>query len=122
VLRSKAQLWLFTALMLAESACTAGPRRVEFPAPQPFTERQQLEIWRAGKARTLHAVVQSGDRLSGVPVHRPPSCDSCRVTFAVAEIDSVRAVDIERAALLIHGMVFGFAAVALIAWRNASDD
>ncbi len=113
---------LFTTLMLAQSACTAGPRRVEFPAPQPFTLRQQLEIWRAGKARTLHAVVQSGDSVSGVPVYRPPSCDSCRVTFAVAEIDSVRAVNIERAALLTHGLVFGFTAAALIAWRISDDD
>jgi hypothetical protein len=44
------------------------------------------------------------------------------VTFAVAEIDSVRAVDIERAALLTHGLVFGFIAAALIAWRISDHD
>jgi hypothetical protein len=44
------------------------------------------------------------------------------VTLAVAEIDSVRFVSVERAALMTHALVLGFAAVALIAWRESSPD
>jgi hypothetical protein len=113
---------LLTGLILVETACTVGPRRVELPTPQPLAPRQQLEVWRERKARTLHAVVQTRDSLSGVPVHRPPSCDSCRVTLALAEIDSVRVVSIERAALMTHGLVLGFTAAALIAWRISDRD
>ena len=99
-----------------------GPRRVEFPTAQPFPTRQQLEVWRGRKASTLHAVLQTRDSLSGVPVYRPPSCDSCRVTLPLAEIDSVRAVSVEKAALLTHGLVFGFAAVVALAWRMSDGD
>ena len=99
-----------------------GPRRVEFPTAQSFPARQQLEIWRGRKARTLHAVLQTRDSLSGVPVHRPPSCDSCRVTLPLAEIDSVRAVSVEQAALMTHGLVFGFMAFAALALRMSHRD
>jgi hypothetical protein len=44
------------------------------------------------------------------------------MTFPLAEIDSARAVNVERAALLTHGLVFGFAASALIAWRVSDRD
>jgi hypothetical protein len=44
------------------------------------------------------------------------------VTIAVAAIDSVRTVDIERAALLTHGLMLGFTVVALIVWRVSEGD
>jgi hypothetical protein len=110
-----------TGLILVETAC-AGPHRVEFPSSQPFPQRQQLEIWQGRKARTLHAVVQGRDSLSGVPVHRPPGCDSCRVSLPLAEIDSVRAVSVERAALATHALVLGFAALVAVAWGASEGD
>jgi hypothetical protein len=111
-----------TGLIFLQAACTAEPRRVELPTPQPFAPRQQLEVWRGRQARTLHSVVQTKDSLSGVLVHRPLSCDSCRVTLALAEIDSVRVVNVERAALMTHGLLLGFTAAALIAWRISDRD
>lgn len=121
-MRSIPSRLLLTGLVLVEAACTVGPRRVELPTPEPLPPRQQLEVWRGRKARTLHAVVQTRDSLSGVPVHRPPSCDSCRVTVALTEIDSVRAVSVERAALMTHGLVLGITAAALIGWRISDRD
>jgi hypothetical protein len=113
---------LLTGLILGEPACTVGPRRVELPTPQPLGPRQQLEVWRGRQAHTLHAVVQTRYSLSGVPVHRPPDCDSCRVTLALTDIDSVRVVNIERVALMTHGLVLGFTAAALVAWRLSDRD
>jgi len=114
---------LLTGLMLLQPACKVGPRLVELPpTPQPFAPRQQLEVWRGRQARTLHAVVQTKDSLSGVPVYRPPSCDSCRVTLALAEIDSVRVVSVERAALMAHALVLGFTAAALFSWSRSDRD
>jgi hypothetical protein len=115
-------LALLTALLLLEAACTAGPRRVDLPTPAPLGPRQELELWQAGKPRTLHAVVQARDSISGVPVHRPPTCRSCRVTLALADIDSVRVVSSDRSALLAQGLVLGFAAAALVAWRISEGD
>jgi hypothetical protein len=99
-----------------------GPRRLEGPLPPHFQPTQQLEIWSKNEARTLHAVVQRGDSLYGIPLRGPISCDSCRVGFALGDIDSVRAVSTDRSALLTQGLVLGFAAAALVAWRIAEGD
>ena len=59
---------------------------------------------------------------SGTGLQCPPSCDSCRVTFPLAEIDSVRAVSVEQAAFMTHGLVLGFTAATLLAWRMSDRD
>jgi hypothetical protein len=44
------------------------------------------------------------------------------VAIALAEIDSVRAVSVERSALVAHALVLGFTLGTLIAIRASSDD
>ena len=60
--------------------CACAPQRVVLPtAPASFKPRQELQVWQGREAVTLHGVRITGDSLSGVPVWKPPDCDSCRV-------------------------------------------
>jgi hypothetical protein len=61
----------------------------------------------------LHAVRLESDTLSGVPFHKHPSCDTCRVVFAVAEVDSLRLGNRERTYFGVMGLVAAFAALAI---------
>lgn len=58
--------------------------------PTPIDPRDRYEFWSHGTGHQLHAVQVVGDSIQGVPWWKDPACDSCRVTLARAEIDSVR--------------------------------
>jgi hypothetical protein len=51
---------------------------------------QQVQVWRKNKALRWHGVVISTDSVSGLHFLAPLDCDSCRVTYPVSEIDSIR--------------------------------
>ena len=42
--------------------------------------------------------------MSGVPFHRPPDCDSCRIVFARTTVDSMFVGNQERGALRSLGL------------------
>jgi hypothetical protein len=79
-----------TLLILAGCSSYQHGRPLE-AVPLPAPTRERFEVWSAGKAHQLHALRIENDSLVGVPWWNDPACDSCRVVFARAEVDSVRA-------------------------------
>lgn len=71
------------------SACGAGWRRTDLQEGA-LKPRQAVQVWRAGKGTNWHAVLIRADTVYAVPLIRPVSCDSCRVSMPRAEIDSMR--------------------------------
>ena len=74
---------------LGAGACGAGWRRSDLQ-PGALKPRQQVQLWRGGSATRWHAVVIAHDTISAIPFTRPSACDSCRVRFPRAEVDSIR--------------------------------
>ncbi len=74
--------------MLVQS-CSTGWRRVNPPPGVQWPAQQRAQVWRGGQSVQWHSVRVSRDSISGVPFVQPPSCDSCRVGVALAEVDSV---------------------------------
>lgn len=58
--------------------------------PDPIAPADRYEFWSHGTGHQLHAVRVVGDSVIGVPWWNDPSCDSCRVALARADVDSVR--------------------------------
>jgi hypothetical protein len=110
-------------LLLLIAGCGAGWRRVD-PTPMILPWSQQVQVWQRGRARVLHAVTRTPDALSGVPFHLPVDCDSCRVTFPLASIDSLRVGNMERGAYRSIGLaVLGVSALAgLLYWAGVGSD
>jgi len=75
------------------AACSAGWRRVPLATPRDLPQHQQVQVWRGSQATRLEGLVISGDSASGYPFPRPPGCDTCRVAFALAQVDSIRQGD-----------------------------
>lgn len=78
----------FAALALGVTAC-AGWHRVEV-APESLPPRQDVQVWTGHDSRTLHGVVITPDSVYGVPFQLPLACDTCRVAFPRARVDSIR--------------------------------
>jgi hypothetical protein len=123
-IRMRTHVWpvRFAAIAWLITACAVGPRAVPIPPPGALPPRQDLEVWQATQATTLHAVVVTPDSLTGVPVWQSPSCDPCRVAIPLPAIDSIREVSTDKAALGTVAYVAGFAAVALLVWQAAAGD
>ncbi len=56
----------------------------------PLGRRDQVRLWARGEAHQVHGVVVRGDSVIAVPFTRPPTCDSCALRFALADVDSVQ--------------------------------
>jgi hypothetical protein len=104
--------------------CACAPQRVVLPtAPASFKPRQELQVWQGREAVTLHGVRITGDSLSGVPVWKPPDCDSCRVSIPVRGIDSIRTAHNERAGMLAASIPFvALGALGVIFALSAGND
>ena len=89
VLRSAVRLFV----VLGIGGCAAGWRQHELMSLGPLPARQQVQIWAAGRALRLHGVIIGADTVSGVPFLQSLDCDSCRVRFGRAEVDSLRIGD-----------------------------
>jgi hypothetical protein len=112
---------LTLAVML--SACAPAPQQVPIPAENGgFKPRQEVEIWRGSKATTLHRVQVRSDSLMGVPLWRPPECDSCRVVMPLREIDSLRTVSTERSWMLLASVPFVALGVVAATWALTEGD
>ncbi len=55
----------------------------------------------------LHSGVFTSDSVAGVPFTEHPDCDTCRVSYALAEVDSIRVGHPERGLLEGTGVVLG---------------
>jgi hypothetical protein len=99
------------ALVLActLSGCSVWHRSDDGLA-QPRAARDRVQLWIGTRAYEVHGVAVRGDSVSAVPLWQPPTCDSCRLNFALADVDSVRAQDVSGEAILIGGV----AVIALI--------
>jgi hypothetical protein len=49
-----------------------------------------VQLWSGGRAITVHGVTIRGDSVRAVPRWKPPSCDTCALSYSRAAIDSVR--------------------------------
>jgi hypothetical protein len=114
--------WQLFVLLLT-AGCGAGWRRID-SLPATVAPSQQVQVWRNGQARVLHAVARTQDSLAGVPFQLPPDCDSCRVTLALTSIDSLRVGNMERGAFRGLGLGYvGLAALgAFLLWAGFGAD
>jgi hypothetical protein len=97
------------ALATVLPGCSAWHRLDEGLA-QPRAARDRVQLWIGTRAYEVRSVSVRGDSVSAVPSWQPPTCDSCRLHFALADVDSVRAQDTSGGTILIGGV----AVVALI--------
>ena len=115
---------LFAGILGPAALSCAGPPRL-IPLPEPpsaFKPRQEIEIWRDSNAVTLHGVRLVGDSLTGVPLWRPPDCDSCRVAMPLAAVDSLRTVNTEHAWMIAASLPFvALGMVAATMWLSDGD-
>ena len=77
-------------LWLTVGACGAGWHQPEDLAPGTFSERQQVRVWEGDRTLRWHALVVTADSVSGIQWLEPVTCDSCRVTLARAQVDSLQ--------------------------------
>lgn len=104
---------LVLLLALGVNACGAGWRRTELPVGT-LKPRQQVQLWRGGRATQWHALVVTADTVSAVPFTRPPECDSCRISIPRMEVDSVRLGNPMAGFWKTVGLVLGLPLAALI--------
>src|SRR5690349_15212296 len=73
------------------SACV-GPnwQPVAAPIPRPLDSKTTLEFHFKATLVRLHGVRFSGDSLSGIPWLEHLTCDTCRVSYALADISQAR--------------------------------
>jgi hypothetical protein len=115
---------VLSAMLGTAALSCAGPPRV-VPLPEPpgaFKPRQEIEVWRDSNAVTLHGVRVVADSLTGVPLWRPPDCDSCRVAMPLEAVDSIRTVNTEHAWMVAASLPFvALGVVAVTVWLNDGD-
>ena len=76
-------------LVLVLTGCAVWSRSEE-PLPQPESPRERMQLWVSGRAHNVHGVRIANDSISAVPMWKPVASHTCRVRFAVAQVDSVR--------------------------------
>jgi hypothetical protein len=110
------------AAAATSSACGGGWRRVEDVTPRTFPTRAQIQVWRGGRFTLLHGLRLDSHTLSGVPFTQAPTCDSCRVQFALSEVDSLREGNKERGFLRTTGIVVAIGLVWAYLFRGVGGD
>jgi hypothetical protein len=102
----------------------AGWHHVETSPPGALDRRTVLAFDVGMKHVQLHAVRFTADSVSGVPWLQPPSCDSCRVSFALRDVTHAEAGHPERnfwVALTPVFALFGAAMVYAISYSHSAD-
>jgi hypothetical protein len=94
---------LALALATTLSACTFWHRN-DARLAEPLAPRDRVQIWIGTTAHDVHGIMLQGDSLTAIPSWKPPNCDSCRVAFARADVDSVRSVEVSGETVLISGV------------------
>jgi hypothetical protein len=75
---------------VGQLACGAGWRRVAPAAEGALAPRQQAQLWVSGRSVRLHGVVFRQDSVIGTGFLQPLDCDTCRLAWPVAAVDSIR--------------------------------
>jgi hypothetical protein len=75
---------------LLQLGCGAGWRRVAPAEEGALAPRQQVQLWVTGTSVRLHGVEFRHDSVSGIRFLLPLECDSCRVAWPMAVVDSIR--------------------------------
>jgi hypothetical protein len=89
VLTARAQR---VALALVIAGCGGGLIRWHRIDPPPVGRRppnQRLQIWSGREAVRWRAVVIGRDSVSGIPDPMPITCDSCRRSLPLTDVDSI---------------------------------
>jgi hypothetical protein len=83
-----------TRLMLAGacllSACSANWQPLTVPQSRPLDKGTVVEFHAKDQLVRLHGVVFSRDSVSGIPWLDHLGCDTCRVSYAVADLSGLR--------------------------------
>ena len=102
---------LSAALALACTACSVGWSRRPLEALETVPARQQVQVWRGGRARIFHGIRVDSTTIRGIPYQKRVDCDSCYVVIPRAEVDSVRYGDLTnglwKSVALTVGLVVG---------------
>ena len=78
---------------LPATACGAGWHAVAVAEPVTLAPRQQAQIWVGHRQVRVHGVAVTQDSISGIPFLQSLACDSCRLSFPRAQVDSLRVGD-----------------------------
>jgi len=89
-LQSQCRKLLSVYLCASTTACSAAWRTVRTPWPGTIPPKQQVQVWSGSHVARLHGVQWTPDSLTGVPYRQPLDCDSCRVSLARTDVDSLR--------------------------------
>jgi hypothetical protein len=110
----------YVGLLVTAVGCGAGWHQAPTPASGVFPPRQQVQLWRDGKAVQLHAVVVTADSVTGIPYIRPLTCDSCRITLQRAAVDSIRLGNPVAGFWKTFGLVLGIplAVLTVVCWSG----
>jgi hypothetical protein len=101
------------AALWVAGGCGANWHREELSPERQLPARQQVQLWMGDQTRVLHGVIVDSESVSGIPFHRPPDCDSCRVIIARSTVDSMRLGNQERG--LLGSMAIGYVALGVAA-------
>lgn len=122
----RTQPLLFLALLAGCTSYQHGRPLEAVPLPAPTRDR--YEVWSKGTPHQLHALRIEHDSLVGVPWWNDPACDSCRVVFAKADVDSVRGQEYDpdkTTTSAITGGLIGYmvypAVALLVYWLGAAN-
>lgn len=102
--------------LLFAAGCAPRVRSISL-APDTLPDHHQVDLWHSGGRVTLHAVRIADDTVSGVMYWQPPACDSCRVTFPLAGVDSLRTSNREAGGLFLASTPFLVLFATLLAWH-----
>ena len=92
-------------------ACGAQWQRQEIAGP--VAPEQQVQVWRGGSGEVWHGVRLDSQLVSGIPYHRPRTCDECRLAIPRREVDSLRVGSMTRG--FRNSVLFAFAVMAAVA-------
>ena len=79
-------------------------------------------MWQGSGFTLLHGVRLNSDTLSGVPFTQVPTCDSCRVVFALSEVDSLREGSKERGFFRTTALVMAIGLAIAYVFRGVGGD
>ena len=102
---------LSAGLALGCVACGAGWSRRPLELLETVPARQQVQVWRGGRASIFHGIRADSTTIRGIPYQKRVDCDSCYVVIPRAEVDSVRYGDLSdglwKSVALTAGLVIG---------------
>lgn len=75
---------------LSTASCTSWGHTTYNLRPARTRNAERLLVWTEGESLNLHTVEFSDSTLSGVPWWRSGSCEECRLTILLVNVDSIQ--------------------------------